>query len=71
MKDPIKGNWYAIEGCKTGQGADKKWPPRKEFDTFLKDKKQAVLFFVALEKLCKRPLNERLSYFQLAGEYSM
>ena len=44
--------------------------PRKEFDEFIKDKKQAVLFFIALGKLCTRELEDRLSFFQLGGKYT-
>ena len=62
------GNYLKITGCLTGKGSDNKWPPRKEFDTFLQDKKQAVLYFLALDKLCRTPITERDSHFQLAGK---
>ena len=67
----MSGSWYPITGCLTGRNADKTWPPRKEFDEFIKDKKQAVLFFIALGKLCTRELEDTLSYFQLGGKYTV
>ena len=63
----MSGSYIKITGCRTGQVGGK-WPPRKEFDEFLSDKKQTVLFFLALSKLCLRPLTETLSYFQLGGK---
>ena len=66
----MAGTYLEITGCLTGKGDDNKWPPRKEFDTFLEDKKQAVLFFLGLAKLCAIPPTERDSYFQLAGKYT-
>ena len=64
------GTWYKITGCLTGQNADGTWPPRKEFDEFIKDYRQTALFFIALEELCTRQLEDRLSYFQLGGKYT-
>jgi len=66
----MSGSYLKITGCQTGRVGDK-WPPRKEFDTFLQDKKQTVLFFLALSKLCLRPLSDTLSHFQLGGIHGL
>jgi len=64
------GNYLKITGCLTGQSGTQ-WPPRKEFDTFLQDKKQSVLFFLALAKLCTTSLDERDSHFQFGGLHGL
>lgn len=65
----MSGDYLKITGCLTGKSGNQ-WPPRKEFDKFLQDKKQTVLFFLALAKLCSRPITDRDSHFQLGGKYS-
>lgn len=62
---------YKITGVQTGKTTQGTWPPRKEFDEFLKDKKQAVLFFLALGRICQRSLDNTLSYFQLGGIHGL
>ena len=59
---------YPITGVRTGYDSVKKrWPARKEIDEFMKDPKQAILFFVALNMMQARSMDHTLSYFQIGG----
>jgi len=64
---------YPVTGINTGyDSTTQRWPPRKEIETFFKDDpKQGILFILATDELCRRPMNHTLSYFQLGGIHGL
>ncbi|KAF8453105.1 hypothetical protein BGX38DRAFT_1329258 [Terfezia claveryi] len=57
---------YLIKGINTGGIC-----PRKEIDDFWSDVRQRALFMAAFQIMSKRPKDDVLSYYQLAGIHSV